>query len=140
MDDEKYKNAVFTAARRNPRHPPDAYYFINDAVSYTVNKNAKENKNLVSHHVKGPELIKGVLEFAVMQYSFMAPEVFRYWDIKSGLDIGHIVFAMIRCGILSASKDDAIADFDCVKDIQAALEEIVKRILSIRSNIILYTS
>lgn len=126
MNDEKYRETLISAAKRNPRHPPDACDFINSAVSYTVGKNKSASAS--SRHVRGPELVKGVMEFALEKYGFMAPEVLRYWDIRSGLDVGHIVFTMIRKGILSASPEDRIEDFDCVPDIISTLDKLVATI------------
>ncbi len=118
--DSSEKKALKDMLRRDCTYPYQACMFVADAVHYTVRAVKSER------HVTGQELLRGVLEFAVMKYGFLAPEVFAYWNFRTGKDIGNTVYAMIRAKILAASPDDRPEDFDGMDDLDAALKTILK--------------
>lgn len=45
------------------------------------------------------------------EFGFLAPTVFAEWGVRSGEDIGQIVFDLAGAGQLSARPEDSIADF-----------------------------
>ncbi len=119
MDDNE-KKALAAMLRKDCTYPMPACQFVADAVHYTV------HSLKVARHVTGQELIRGILEFAVMKFGFLAPDVFAYWNFRSGRDIGNTVYAMIGAKILSASPDDRLEDFDGVPDLASALKNILE--------------
>ena len=76
--------------------------------------------------VTGQELVNGIMEHAVEQYSFLAPEIFLFWGVTSGPDIGNIVYNMIALELLSASPEDSKSDFDCMEDLIGELRKKVE--------------
>ena len=110
MDDQNLKNKLLDMVKQFRDYDYHAYLFVNSAVTYTVNKIGRNNAG--SRHVTGQELIDGALDFAIAEYSAMAPHVFQYWGLKTGSDIGTIVYRLIGENILSASPEDRREDFD----------------------------
>ena len=89
-----------------PRYTKEAYRFTADAVNYTVSK-------LDAHrHVTALELLKGARAFARSQYGAVSDLVLDSWGIKTASDMGKVVYLLISIGLLSASDDDNIEDFD----------------------------
>ena len=123
MDDDKIKDAILSMASENDDYDSHAYFFVNGAVSHTVEKISREPDGQGARHVTGKELIEGALDFALLQYDFLAPQVFEYWGLRSGSDLGAIVYRMIGAGILSAGKNDRLEDFNGPEDLPAMLRE-----------------
>jgi len=123
MDDEKIKDAILSLASDNDDYDSHAYFFVNGAVSHTVEQISRAPDGQGARHVTGKELIEGALDFALRKYDFLAPQVFEYWGLRSGSDLGAIVYRMIGAGILSAGKNDRLEDFNGPEDLPALLRE-----------------
>lgn len=87
------------------RYKTDAYLFVMAALDRAVRPLTRPR------HVTGPELLKNIREEAKEQFGPMATTVFEHWGIKNSLDFGHIVFNMVREGILSKTETDSLEDF-----------------------------
>jgi len=111
--DEKFTQAVDRIVREDSRYHPDAYEFINEAVSFTVKKLARTAKPRGARHISGGELVSGTMELAETQFGPLAPDVLENWGIRCGNDVGNIVYNMIGVELLSASPEDSRSDFDC---------------------------
>jgi len=97
---------IETIVSNEKRYSRDAYKFVNAAVNYTVaEKNAKG-------HVAAPELLSGISEFALKEYSVFYEDIFKSWGINTAADIGNIVFSLIEQKALGASPEDSIEDFN----------------------------
>ena len=104
-------------------YPPEAYAFIQQGLSFTVQKlHGKVKDPKASRHVSGPDLCEGLRELAVAQWGRMARTVLRRWNITSTLDFGRIVFAMVEAGLMQKTDDDTLEDFRNVYDFRTALE------------------
>lgn len=125
--DKNEEKALFAIVSRDPKYPVAAYKFVSAGVQYTVHSLQKSAKNGVERHVTGQELLRGILEFAALQYGFLAPDVLEYWNFHTGRDIGNTVYAMIGAGILSASPNDRLEDFDGIDDLVGAMDRILTR-------------
>ena len=123
MDDEKIKNAILSLAADNDDYDSHAYFFVNGAVSHTVEQISRAPDGQGARHVTGRELIEGALDFALRKYDFLAPQVFEYWGLRAGSDLGAIVYRMIGAGILSAGKNDRLEDFNGPEDLPSLLRE-----------------
>ena len=123
MDDEKIKNAILSLAADNGDYDSHAYFFVNGAVSHTVEQISRAPDGQGARHVTGRELIEGALDFALRKYDFLAPQVFEYWGLRAGSDLGAIVYRMIGAGILSAGKNDRLEDFNGPEDLPSLLRE-----------------
>lgn len=115
MDDAE-REILTGIVRRDPHYTLDAYQFVAEGVQYTVHSRKRAEKTGLARHVTGSELVHGITELAASRYGFLAADVFEYWRLKTGRDIGNIVYAMIGAGILAASPNDRIEDFDGVTD------------------------
>jgi len=104
-------------------YPPEAYAFIQQGLSFTVQKlhgNVKDPK--ANRHVSGPDLCEGLRELALSQWGRLARTVLRRWNITTTLDFGRIVFAMVEAGLMQKTDDDSLEDFRNVFEFRTALE------------------
>lgn len=121
--DEKFTQAVDRIVREDSRYHPDAYEFINEAVSFTVKKLARTAKPRGARHISGGELVAGTMELAETQFGPLAPDVLENWGIRSGNDVGNIVYNMIGVELLSASPEDSRSDFNCRPELIGELRD-----------------
>lgn len=90
---------------REPRYREEAYRFVAAAVNFTVGR-LNERR-----HVSAAELLAGVVDFSRQEFGVMRRPVLNFWGIRSGTDVGEIVYLLIGEGILSASPEDRPGDF-----------------------------
>lgn len=103
--------------REEPRFSPEAYGFVQVAVAFTQKHLKRQRPG--GPHITGMELLAGVRELALHQFGPMAGAVLREWGIESTLDVGTIVFALVRHGVLTASQEDRLDAFRDVFDFDA---------------------
>ena len=103
-------------------YPPEAYDFVQQGLSFTVQQIHKGLKPRASRHVSGQQLCEGIRQFALNQYGMLAATVLRNWNINATLDFGRIVFALIEAGHMQKTDDDTIEDFRNVFDFKTAFE------------------
>lgn len=100
------KKIIESIVSHEKRYSKDAYKFVSAAVNYTVaERNAKG-------HVDAHELLAGISEFALKEYSVFYEEIFKSWGVNTAADIGNIVFSLIEQKALGASPEDSIEDFN----------------------------
>jgi uncharacterized repeat protein (TIGR04138 family) len=119
---------ILELTREDPRYTYEAYEFVCDAVTYTMNRLGRadveeDEDGEVDRHVSGGELLRGACELAVREFGMMAPIVFKVWGIRTTDDFGEMVFGLIRTERLSKSDRDDINDFRDVFDLEKALTE-----------------
>jgi len=119
---QNFKQTVLQISSRDNRYHPDAYGFVNEAVSYTVKKLARDRNPAGNRHVTAEELVTGSMDYAVSQFGFLAPMVLKQWGIFSGEDFGNIVYNMIEVKLLSASPEDSKEDFQCHPELADELQ------------------
>ena len=92
--------------REECRYTREAYLFVADAVTYTAS-------NLEVHrHLSALELLEGAKRFGKSKFGCLSDMVLCSWGLVSGKDVGNVVYLLIGEGILSASDDDDIEDFN----------------------------
>ena len=64
MASEKTES-ILRIVRDDPRYGPQAYYFIFDALDFTLQQMDK------ARHVTGPELLQGIRRYASDQFGFL---------------------------------------------------------------------
>jgi uncharacterized repeat protein (TIGR04138 family) len=99
------------------RYARDAYAFVMDGLDQTV-RSLEERRHVTAH-----ELLEGLCRFARARFGMMAYDVLRSWGIRSGSDIGDIVFQLVDAGILSRRDEDRRDEFDAPLDLKAVLED-----------------
>ncbi len=117
MKDERFIEAVDRIFRDDPRYSPPAYEFISDAVTYTVKKLDRSKRPRGERHVNGRELVQGVADYSVEQFGPLAENVLADWGLKDGMAIGNVVFNLIKEGLLKASEEDRLEDFEGTTEI-----------------------
>jgi uncharacterized repeat protein (TIGR04138 family) len=125
MIQDKFSLAVDEIVARDPRFERDAYFFVRDALEYTVKRSkrsapktrpgsvpaAAEGGGEERRHVSGQELLEGVRQYALEQFGPMVPTVFEHWRLSRCEDIGAIVFNLIGEGIFGKTERDSVEDF-----------------------------
>ena len=134
MADTNFDRIIRRIVEEDPRYSCEAYSFVNSSVSYTVKKHNKEGNPRGMRHVTGAELVEGFCEYALLQFGPLAGEVLDLWGIRSGPDVGNIVYNMIGKKLLSASSEDSRSDFDCCFDLLAHVEELLEKSLKLSGN------
>lgn len=110
--------AVESLVERDGRYRREAYAFVLEALSATVEALPRERQDdPVRRHLSGGELIAGAVALARRQFGLMAPTVLREWGLASGEDVGHIVFQLVEAGFLSARPEDRLDDFLGIPDL-----------------------
>ena len=97
--------------RRDRRFSRHAYYFVLDALDYTMSNLGREAKSGEDRHVGGRELMAGIREFAADQFGPMAALVFERWGVRGPGDFGEIVFNLIDAELLTRRPTDSRLDF-----------------------------
>jgi len=121
-DDMSLKKTIEDVVREVGLYPIDAYRFVQEGLSHTVDKLHGQEGEQESKHITGPQLCQGLRDFALEQYGLLAPVVLRRWNITTTLDFGRIVFAMVESKLMSKTENDKIDDFRNVFDFRTAFE------------------
>ena len=98
------------------RYHPEAFLFLLDALYFTVSRLAE------ARHVSGRELLEGIRLYALDQFGPLARQVLASWGVTRTEDFGHIVFALVRAGLLGKTEEDSIEDFKGGYDFTAAFD------------------
>lgn len=102
---------IQTVRRRDRRFSRHAYYFVLDALDYTIQHLGREQMCGEERHVGGRELLAGIKEYAADQFGPMAALVFERWGVRNAGDFGEIVFNLIDAELLSRRASDSRLDF-----------------------------
>jgi uncharacterized repeat protein (TIGR04138 family) len=122
MSAEK-NESILEIVRKDDRYRPQAYYFIFDALDYTIQRMKKVR------HVTGIELLEGIRLYATENFGFLAKLVLEEWGVTNTGDFGHIVFNLVKAGLLSRTEKDTLEDFQDVYDFGAAFESEFRKTL-----------
>lgn len=117
--DSSIQEALDALIHDDPRYPKDAYLLILEALRLLIEQVQREEHTL--RHLSGRELTKGILLLAMESFGPTAIDVFHSWSIYTTRDLGEIVFAMIRVGMLAKTDKDRLSDFEDVCDLEEAL-------------------
>jgi uncharacterized repeat protein (TIGR04138 family) len=124
VNDGGLEERILEVRRRDRRYACNAYYFVLDALDYTMVKLGRERKEGDSRHVGGRELLDGIREFAADQFGPMANVVFNQWGLNGTEDFGEIVFNLIDTGLLSRRDEDSRLDFSDGYDFERVFDEM----------------
>jgi len=108
---------------KDGRYAAQAYYFIFDALDYTIQRMQK------MRHVTGRELLEGIRLYATEHFGFLARTVLGEWGVHSTADLGEIVFNLVSAGLLSRTEKDTRDDFEGVYDFEEAFDNEFRRAL-----------
>ena len=109
MQKRDFADALDLIGSHDSRYARDAYFFLRDALDYTIKLRKKQKDG--STHVTGPQLLDGIRLYALKEFGPMVPTVFEYWGVSRCEDFGEMVFNLIRVGIFGKTEQDSIDDF-----------------------------
>jgi uncharacterized repeat protein (TIGR04138 family) len=110
MQSLNFDDVLNKIVETDPRYHRDAYAFLREALEFTQKLISKDNKNQV-RHITGQELLRGIREYALLNFGPMTPTVLEEWGIRSCEDFGNMVFAMVENNLLRKQEQDSPADF-----------------------------
>jgi uncharacterized repeat protein (TIGR04138 family) len=121
---KNWYDKLLSITRRDPRYSLQAYYFVFEALDFTVQKLGKDpsSPREKERHVTGKQLLEGVKIFALEQYGYMARLVLETWGIKRGEDIGEIVFNLVENDLMGKTSSDTKEDFKGGYDFSTAFD------------------
>lgn len=120
-------NEVIRAIRKDdPRYARGAYYFLRQALDYSLKTLHKHGQLDKSNHLTGKQLLEGIREYAIDQYGPMARPVLEHWGIRECRDFGNIVFNLVECKVLGKTDQDNVEDFSGGYLFKAAFDQPFK--------------
>ncbi len=122
MQAMQFEQSVISILKRDNRFDPHAYFFLKDALDFTLKRIAESNGG-EQRHVTGPELLAGYRDYALEQFGPMAATLMTEWSIRKCQDVGDMVFLLIEEQVFGKQDSDKKEDFSEAFDFQASLEE-----------------
>lgn len=119
MQPVQFDQAVDAIVQHERRFDPSAYYFLKEALDFTVKRVMEENQG-EPRHVSGQELLAGFRDHALDQFGPMAATLMREWGVQSCSDVGDMVFHLIDHGVFGKQESDSKEDFADVFDFDDA--------------------
>lgn len=116
----QFEQSVVSILKRDKRFDPHAYFFLKDALDFTLKRIAEGNAGQ-ARHVSGPELLEGFRDYALEQFGPMASTLMREWGVRKCLDVGDMVFLLIEEQVFGKQDSDSREDFTGVFDFEESL-------------------
>ena len=123
MNGKDFNEVVSLILREDRRYDRNAYFFIREALDYTVKRERKPRGGAVNRHVNGRVLSLGIRDFALEQYGPMAATLFSQWGIRVTSDFGEIVYNLVDYNVFGTQPGDRRQDFDGVFDFFEAFQK-----------------
>lgn len=120
MQPVQFEQAVLSIVARDKRYDPHGFFFLKDALDFTL-KRVTEGNGGQSRHVSGPELLEGFRDLALQQFGPMGATLMAEWGIRDCSDIGEMVFLLIEDGMFGKQDSDTKEDFRGNFDLTEAL-------------------
>ena len=117
------EETIQAVRKRDRRFSRNAYYFVLDALDFTMSHLGREKLSGEHRHVGGRELLAGIKDYAADQFGPMAQLVFERWGVRAPADFGEIVFNLIDAELLSRRPSDSRLDFVGGFDFQQVFAE-----------------
>ncbi len=121
MQPTQFTDAVEAISSKQESYDSGAYYFLKDALDFTVRR-AMESNDGKHRHVAASELLIGFRDFAIQEFGPMASTMMSEWGITSCSDIGSMVFELIEEGVFGKQDSDTREDFSEVFPLIETLE------------------
>ncbi len=115
-----FEQSVVAILKRDKRFDPHAYFFLKEALDFTLKRIADANRGQ-ARHVSGPELLVGCRDFALEQFGPMASTLMNEWNIRKCKDLGDMVFNLIEEQVFGKQDSDKKEDFSEVFDFESSL-------------------
>jgi uncharacterized repeat protein (TIGR04138 family) len=112
--------AVDLITSQDRRFDREAYFFLRDALEYTVKSRKRPREGEPSGHVTGQQLLEGIRLYALKQFGPMVITVFDYWNIQRCEDFGAMVYSLIKLEVFGKTATDSIEDFKSIFSFEEA--------------------
>ncbi len=116
MADMKLEDGIRQIIDRDPRFDANAYFFIFEALEYTLSRMDTRR------HVSGKELLEGIREYSLDSFGYLTRTVLYEWGITCTEDIGALVFNLVSAKLLMKNDADSMADFRNGYDFEEAFD------------------
>jgi uncharacterized repeat protein (TIGR04138 family) len=120
MQAMQFEQSVVSILKRDPRFHPHAYFFLKDALDFTLKRIAEAHGGQ-ARHVSGPELLAGFRDFALEQFGPMGSTLMSEWGVRKCQDVGDMVFHLIQEQVFGKQDSDRREDFSEIFDFEEAL-------------------
>lgn len=120
MQAVQFEQSVASILKRDRRYDAQAYFFLKDALDFTLKRAAATNGGQV-RHVGGAELLAGFRDHALEQFGPMASTLMHEWGVRCCRDVGEMVFRLIEEQVFGKQESDRIEDFDGDFDLEESL-------------------
>ncbi|MDX1679548.1 MAG: hypothetical protein R3242_02350 [Akkermansiaceae bacterium] len=106
----QFEQSIANILKRDGRFDAQAYFFLKEALDFTLKRIAEENAGQ-ARHVSGPELLAGFRDHALDQFGPMAATLMAEWGVHRGEDVGDMVFHLIEEQVFGKQESDSHRDF-----------------------------
>jgi uncharacterized repeat protein (TIGR04138 family) len=117
-----FNEVIHMIRKDDPRYARGAYYFLRQALDFSLKEMSRRGDLGQSNHLSGQQLLEGIRLFALEQYGPMARAVLEHWGVKNCRDFGNIVFNLVACRVLGKTDQDSPDDFNGGYDFKTAFE------------------
>lgn len=117
-----FNEVIRTIRKDDARYERGAYYFLRQALDFSLKEMHDQGQLDRSNHLSGQQLLEGIRLFAIEQYGPMARSVFEAWGITNCRDFGNIVFNLVACRVLGKTDQDSPDDFNGGYDFKEAFD------------------
>lgn len=121
MQPTQFTDAVEAINSKQESFDPGAYYFLKDALDFTVRR-VMESNDGKHRHVAASELLIGFRDFAIQEFGPMASTMMTEWGVTTCSDIGAMVFELIEEGVFGKQDSDTREDFSEIFPLIESLE------------------
>lgn len=120
MQQVHFEQAILAILGREKRFDAHAFFFLKDALDFTL-KRISDGNSGQSRHVSGQELLDGFRDLTLEQFGPMGATLMQEWGVLQCSDIGEMVFALIDEGMFGKQDSDSKEDFRGTFDLMEAL-------------------
>jgi uncharacterized repeat protein (TIGR04138 family) len=117
-----FQEAVEQIAKKDGRYHGNAYFFLREALDYSIKAMNKPTSG-PGRHISGQELVEGIRQFALQEYGPLAKTVLGHWGVRRCEDFGELVFNLVEAGVLGKTETDRREDFAGAYDFDAAFRK-----------------
>ncbi len=107
--------------REDPRYKIEAYEFVYEAIEYTKRQLMADRSARRVTHITPRQLVEGVRDMALERFGYLAADVLKRWGIRSGSDVGEIIFNLVATGDVELGPGERREDFDGICDYEEEL-------------------
>jgi len=122
MQAMQFEQSVQRILMRDRRFDPQAFFFIKEALDFTLQRVAGAHGSQ-ARHVSGQELLEGFRDCALEQFGPMASTIMEEWGVSRCQDVGDMVFLLIEEQVFGKQESDRREDFhgsfDLLKSLSA---------------------